>query len=158
MLIFLILCTIFCPILPLCPILLCPILQFCSILETLQFMFDAHRSNLSFRDTLQISFLILSEFKRVIIRFLLTSRVNGSSLIRSILEKRNLKMIPYLNAFRYSAAESHLKPSHLTKTELFGKVFDGRKPLTSFTQSSILDISLGPEYALMMMKWQIASL
>ena len=79
MLFFLILCTIFCPVLPLCPILLCPILQ------TLQFMLHTHRSNVSFRDTLQISFLILSEFKRVIIRFLLTSKVNRSSLIRSIL-------------------------------------------------------------------------
>ena len=41
--------------------------------------------------------------------------------------------------------EAYSEPTQISKTELFVKIFNGLKPWSIFTKSSILDISVGSE-------------
>ena len=44
-------------------------------------------------------------------------------------------------------SEAYLKPSQTSKKELFAKIINSWKPLTTFAKSTILDGPLGSEYA-----------
>ena len=47
----------------------------------------------------------------------------------------------------WNFTEEHSKPNQTSKMEHFAKIAKGWKPLTIFTTSSILDVSLCSEYA-----------
>ena len=47
--------------------------------------------------------------------------------------------------FNKQRSEAYSEPYQTSKMKLFGKMVKGFRPLTNFTNSSILDVSEGPE-------------